>query len=84
MTEDTTAVRVTERHHKYAPSVSSLRSVLDTDTRKTLDLGWVNVYPNGKCSYWHPDKDRADEFADSERIACVRIPPIEYTPGEGL
>lgn len=41
---------------------------------------WVNIYPDdSRCS--HRTRERADEYARSDRIACVRV---EYAEGEGL
>jgi hypothetical protein len=88
MTEDETVVRTTKRYHEYTPALSALRSVLTElakvdDSRKTLDLGWVNIYTDGSRKLFGSKKD-ADTYYGANRIACVRIPPIEYTPGEGI
>lgn len=40
---------------------------------------WVNIYPNRAHNY--ETKKLADEYADSDRLACVRV---EWTEGEGL
>lgn len=41
---------------------------------------WVNIYPIGVPATHHT-KEQADEYARSDRIACVRV---EYEEGEGL
>lgn len=33
---------------------------------------WVNVYPEGE-GYGYPTKEKADQVASSDRIACVRL-----------
>jgi hypothetical protein len=42
--------------------------------------GWVNVYKSGPSSTWpastsqaHRTKEDADKYADSNRVACIRI-----------
>lgn len=44
---------------------------------------WVNIYSDGsRCSpSAHRTRERADEYARHDRIACVRV---EYEEGEGL
>lgn len=39
--------------------------------KKTVE-DWVNIYPNG-IRYYYYSKERADEAADKDRIACVKI-----------
>ena len=33
---------------------------------------WVNVYPEGE-GFGYPTKEKADQVASSDRIACVRL-----------
>ena len=42
---------------------------------------WANFYPNRKSVCDHESKEKADECADGDRIACVRV---EFEEGEGL
>jgi hypothetical protein len=41
---------------------------------------WVNFYPNG-YSNAHETKEKADELASDNRIACIYL---EFEEGEGL
>jgi len=44
---------------------------------------WINIYPvcSGCSPSGHRTRERADEYARPNRIACVRV---EYEEGEGL
>ena len=50
--------------------------------------GWVNIYPSEYVyPVIFPDKATAKSYTKSYQvkpIACVEIPPITYTEGEGL
>ena len=50
--------------------------------KKVWVEGWLNVYPDGYCSFWY-DRNAADNMEISERIACIRIDQ-EIEEGEGL
>ena len=51
--------------------------------RKVKVKGWVNVYPGGPHHWIYDDKEGADRYARSDRIACIEI-DHEVTEGEGL
>tara|TARA_R110002126_G_scaffold42101_1_gene121980 strand:+ start:5867 stop:6178 length:312 start_codon:yes stop_codon:yes gene_type:complete len=40
---------------------------------------WVNIYPYVCCGFPHDSREAADEYASTNRIAC-----IEFKDGEGL
>ena len=42
---------------------------------------WLNVFPVNMAMY--PDKEKADHYAGSARIACVKV-EIDCEEGEGL
>jgi len=42
---------------------------------------WLNIYPNTYLIGAYETRTDADNWASSDRIACVRV---EYTEGEGL
>lgn len=50
----------------------------NTDLINTPEELWVNVYPDGEAQT-HSTRDRADNMATNDRIACLK-----FTEGEGL
>lgn len=55
----------------YFPNETSPRDLINIPTKKE---GWINIYPDMKCSVTiHASKNDADGCAGSDRIACVRI-----------
>ncbi len=44
---------------------------------------WANFYPHDRIPVLHGSKQRADEQADTSRIACVKI-EIDCEEGDGL
>jgi hypothetical protein len=55
-------------------------SELDLIEVKEKQGFWVNFYPNG-YSNAHETKEKADELASDNRIACIYL---EFEEGEGL
>lgn len=44
---------------------------------------WLNLYENRKVSYLFSTRDIADDAANPNRIACVKI-VVDFEHGEGL
>lgn len=56
----------------YIEKDSDLECSLPKNKVKRTFEDWVNIYPNG-IRYYYYSKERADEAADKDRIACVKI-----------
>lgn len=38
---------------------------------------WINIYPDGGKSEPHMSKEKADEWATTDRIKCIRVREVE-------
>ena len=66
--------------HSDGKYISNDQCSADLIEVKPKHVRWVNVYSHGDWSDYE-DRESADRFATSTRIACIRI---EFEEGEGL
>lgn len=58
-------------HDDHSVPVLTLVERSTKKVKKTYS-GWLNIYPSGGHGY-HKERDKADFFADDDRIACIQI-----------
>ncbi len=53
--------------------LAQVKNQVESAKKKFGRAGWINVYPDPNIYGFHTSKEEADEFADFDRIECVRI-----------
>lgn len=67
----------------YYDGEPSAYDLVEVKEEKTLDFGWINIYPNNILGFSYATKEHADEHAEEGRLACVQI-SVKYKEGDGL
>ena len=82
MVEDKDLVLYTDEGRCFADGREHDLDLMNVPVKHTREV-WVNMYPEKTDLVGHKTRRIADDFASSDRIACIPI-TIEFEEGEGL